>query len=189
MTEKYIIATLFRLANQLLQLASVSISTDTDFENLPRTLLMSALPFYSPASCWIFITTLTIATSVILPLRFPLPAFLSTQLTARDAKRTYWAVNSQAQGVDSFLVPLSHALSYAQILRPPPKHVPSLANTQSYFQYLETLAGHLHCSRVHSVVVCFTGLGRTGTGGAHGFEGGRVVGGGWGGGGNCLGGK
>lgn len=120
MTEKYIIATLFRLANQLLQLASVSISTDTDFENLPRTLLMSALPFYSPASCWIFITTLTIATSVILPLRFPLPAFLSTQLTARDAKCTYWAVNSQAQGVDSFLVPLSHALSYAQILRPPP---------------------------------------------------------------------
>ena len=181
--------------NQLLQLASVSISTDTDFENLPRTLLMSALPFYSPASCWIFITTLTIATSVILPLRFPLPAFLSTQSTARDAKRTYWAVNRlklKAWIVFSFHYHMPF-LMHKYDAPPPPKkkkkHVPSLANTQLYSQDLETLAGHLHCSRVHSVVVCFTGLGRTGTGGAHGFEGGRVVGGGWGGGGNCLGGK
>lgn len=57
-------------------------------------------------------------------------------------------------------------------------------HTQMAAQYLERLAGSLwpSLSRISNVVIFFTSLGRPGTGGAHGFESGRVVvgSGGWG---------
>lgn len=72
---------------------TVSISTDKDLRISPALFLClhhSLLPSFLLD----FITTSTVATSVILPLRLPLLTFLSTQLTARDAKNTYWAVST-----------------------------------------------------------------------------------------------
>ena len=115
----------FRLVNQLLQLASVSISTDTDFEKSPT---------HSSYVCSAFLLSSFLSDFYYHPHHLPhlsfclwgslYPAFLSTQLPARDAIQTYWAVNSAAQGVDSFLLPLSHTLTCPLLctnIPPPPQ--------------------------------------------------------------------
>lgn len=75
-----------------------------------------------------------------------------------------------------------HAFGFAHIT--PSKHVPTHANTRRVCSApggAGWWTGDLQSSRVHTVVVFLTGLGKTGTGGAGGLEGGR-----WGLGGGVL---